>query len=158
MSIYHAIKHLFPAITDEQFRLQDDSDGKGVYIAHWDDTLGPKPTAEQIEATYPAVQAEQLQHAVSNAVQKRLDEFARTRGYDGILSAASYATSNNPRFAAEGQRAVDARDAHWATCYEIMAAVQGGQRPMPTLEQVIAELPALAWPNRTGIDEGLNPP
>jgi len=44
----------------------------------------PPPTAEQIVAQYTA------------AIQKRLDDFARTRDYDGILSAASYATSAVP--------------------------------------------------------------
>ena len=80
-------------------------------------------------------------------IQKRLDDFARTRNYDGILSAATYATSTVPKFKAEGQYAVEARDATWAKCYEILAAVEGGTRPMPTLEELIAELPVLTWPN-----------
>ena len=90
----------------------------------------PPPTAEQIVAQYTA------------AVQKHLDDFARTRGYDGILSAATYATSTVPKFKAEGQYAVDARDATWAKCYEVLAAVEAGSRPMPTLEELLAELPA----------------
>ena len=45
------------------------------------------------------------------AVQVRLDDFARTRNYDGILSAATYATSTVSKFAAEGQCAVALRDA-----------------------------------------------
>ena len=81
------------------------------------------------------------------AVQKHLDDFARTRGYDGILSACTYATSTNPRFAAEGQYAVEARDATWTKFYEVLAAVEAGSRPMPTMEELIAELPVLEWPN-----------
>lgn len=80
-------------------------------------------------------------------VQKHLDDFAWTRNYDGILSAATYATSTVPKFKAEGQYAVEARDATWAKCYEILAAVEDGTRPMPTLEELIAELPVLTWPN-----------
>ena len=80
-------------------------------------------------------------------VQARLDTFAKTRGYDGILSACSYATSTNPRFAAEGQYCVEARDATWAKCYEVLAAVEAGSRPMPTLDELLAELPVLTWPN-----------
>ena len=90
---------------------------------------------------------DQAKREIVNAVQKRLDVFAQTRNYDGILSACTYANSTVPKFAAEGQYAVNARDAAWATCYQIMAAVQAGQRPMPTVEQVLSELPALAWPN-----------
>ena len=95
----------------------------------------PPPTAEQIIAQY------------TTGVQKYLDDFARTRNYDGILSASTYATSTAPKFKAEGQYAVEARDATWAKCYEILAAVEGGTRPMPTLEELIAELPVLTWPN-----------
>ena len=83
---------------------------------------------------------------VGAAVQKHLDDFARTRNYDGILSAATYATSQVPKFKAEGQYAVEARDATWAKCYEILAAVEAGSRPMPTLDEVIAALPELMWP------------
>ena len=84
--------------------------------------------------------------AVQVAVQQRLDDFARTRNYDGILSAATYATSAVPKFAAEGQYAVQARDATWAACYTIMADVQAGMRAMPSVDDVLAELPALEWP------------
>lgn len=90
--------------------------------------------------------AEDMIAAVQAAVQHRLDTFARTRAYDGILSAATYATSAVPKFAAEGQYAVQARDATWAACYTIMADVQAGLRPMPTIEHVLAELPTLEWP------------
>lgn len=82
----------------------------------------------------------------SLAIQNKLDSFARTRNYDGILSAATYATSSVLKFKAEGQYAVGARDATWAKCYEILAEVEGGTRPMPTLEELMAELPALVWP------------
>lgn len=95
----------------------------------------PPPTTEQIIAQYTA------------GVQKHLDDFAKARNYDGILSAATYATSTVPKFAAEGQYAVEARDATWAKCYEILAAVEGGTRPMPTMEELIAEFPVLTWPN-----------
>ena len=79
-------------------------------------------------------------------VQARIDTFVKTRNYDGILSACSYATSTNPKFAAEGQYCVEARDATWAKCYEVFHAVQSGQRPIPSWEEFEAELPPLEWP------------
>jgi len=82
-----------------------------------------------------------------DAVQKHLDDFARTRDYDNILSAATYATSTNPKFAVEGQYAAEARDATWGKLYEVLAAVEAGSRPMPTLDELLAELPVLAWPD-----------
>lgn len=78
----------------------------------------PDPTPEQIVARYTA------------GVQQHLDTFAQTRNYDGILSAATYATSQVPKFKAEGQYAVESRS-----------------RPMLTLDELLAELPVLAWPN-----------
>lgn len=95
----------------------------------------PPPTAEQIMAQYDA------------AVQQRLDDFAKTRNYTNILSAATYATSTVPKFKSEGQYAVDVRDATWAKCYEVLAEVEAGSRPMPTLDELLAELPVLTWPN-----------
>lgn len=81
------------------------------------------------------------------AVQQRLDTFAQTRNYDGILSACTYATSAVARFKTEGQYCVSVRDATWAKCYEILDAVNSNSRPMPTLEQLMSELPVLSWPN-----------
>lgn len=118
-----AFAHLLPSgsveITDEEA----------------DAIANPPPTLEQIIAKYTA------------GVQQHLDTFAQTRNYDGILSAATYATSQVPKFKAEGQYAVEARDATWAKCYEILAAVEAGSRTMPTLDELLAELPVLTWPN-----------
>lgn len=83
----------------------------------------------------------------AQSVQQHLDDFARTLGYDGIMSACTYATSTVPKFKAEGQYAVEARDATWVKCYEVLAAVEAGSRPMPTLEELLTELPVLTWPN-----------
>ena len=89
---------------------------------------------------------EEQRQMFTDAIQAHLDRFAQTRNYDGIMSAATYATSTVPKFRAEGQYAVQARDLTWAKGYEIMDEVMSGQRPMPTLEEVIAELPELKWP------------
>ena len=88
-----------------------------------------------------------IQLVVTAAVQARLDTFARTRNYDGILSACTYATSTVPKFKAEGQCCVDARDATWATLYQFMAEVQAGSKPMPSsFADVEPLLPTLTWP------------
>jgi len=90
---------------------------------------------------------EELVAIGTGAVQLQLDAFAKTRGYDNILSACTYATSGVPKFAAEGQYCVDLRDNVWAACYAILADVQAGNRPMPTLPELLAELPDAEWPN-----------
>jgi hypothetical protein len=99
-------------------------------------------TAEEL-----ALRAAAVQQKFVAAIQQRLDDFARTRNYDGILSACTYATSTVPKFAAEGQYAVQARDATWAKAYEILGQVQSGTRPMPSSpEDIFPELPQLVWP------------
>lgn len=144
--IYESIKLLFPGIADDQFRVQDDCDGKGPYIAYWN-RPEPQPTMDEINAMAPMIQASMLETMAVSAVQNRLDDFAKTRGYDNILSACTYATSAVPNFKAEGQYCVNMRDAYWAKCYEILGAVQQGLRTLPSLEEVIAELPPLQWPD-----------
>lgn len=81
-----------------------------------------------------------------DAVQSRLDEKAKERNYDGILSLCTYVTSANPACAAEGQAGVAWRDAAWAKCYEVLTAVGAGTRTQPTVAELLAELPAMDWP------------
>jgi len=46
------IKQLYPSLTTEDFltviTLQNDSDGKGDYIAKWEHPTLPRPTEEQL--------------------------------------------------------------------------------------------------------------
>lgn len=87
------------------------------------------------------------QEIVAN-VQQRLDDFANTRNYDGILSACTYATSSVPKFAEEGQYCVEARDNTWSVLYSILADVEAGTRNIPSsYSEIELELPVLVWPN-----------
>ena len=79
-------------------------------------------------------------------VQAKLDAKARERNYDGILSLCSYAASANPTFAAEGQAGVVWRDGSWAKCYDLLTQWQAGTILQPTLAEVEAALPVMAWP------------
>ena len=115
----------------------------GVWTQQW---LVTALAAEVIAANQITAVAA-LQEAIVAATQARLDDFAQTRNYDSILSACTYATSSVPKFAAEGQAAVNARDATWSALYAVLADVQAGTRPMPTgLADVEPDLPALVWP------------
>lgn len=54
MTLYDKILSLYPELSGEEFsrrgsiRLQNDSDGKGDYIAEWNHPTYPKPTEEQL--------------------------------------------------------------------------------------------------------------
>ena len=45
--LYHQIKEIYPDIKDEDFRLQDESDGKGAYIKEWKSDK-PIPMKEEL--------------------------------------------------------------------------------------------------------------
>ena len=82
----------------------------------------------------------------TNKIQSRLDNFARTRGYDGILSACSYAPSTDPEFRKEGEYCLQMRDITFRTGYSIIGAVMMGMRDIPTWDEIESELPVLEWP------------
>jgi hypothetical protein len=52
MTLYEKIKALYPDLQDTDFldtiRLQNDSDGKGDYIAAWEHPTLARPTEEQL--------------------------------------------------------------------------------------------------------------
>jgi hypothetical protein len=52
MTLYEKIKTIYPSLTIEDFltviTLQNDSDGKGDYIAKWEHPTLAKPTEEQL--------------------------------------------------------------------------------------------------------------
>lgn len=54
MNLYEKVIKLYPQLTDNDFmtviRLQNDSDGKGDYIAKWEHPTLAKPTDEQLGA------------------------------------------------------------------------------------------------------------
>jgi len=54
MMLYDKIKTLYPQLTDNDFvtviSLQNDSDGKGDYIAFWRHPTLAEPTKEQLDA------------------------------------------------------------------------------------------------------------
>lgn len=87
----------------------------------------------------------QTREQIIQAVQSKLDRTAQSRNYDNILSLCSYANSTDQIFASEGQAGVAWRDACWRTCYEIVTAVQNGERSLPTVSEVLAELPKINW-------------
>lgn len=79
-------------------------------------------------------------------VQTCLDEFAATRGYDGILSVCSYVTDPLEEHRLEGQRAVELRSLSWAAVSTYLGKVMTKVMPVPrTVAEIHAELPVLTW-------------
>ncbi len=53
MTLYEKITAIYPELTPQDFiitiRLQNDSDGRGDYIAVWNHPTLPRPTEEQLK-------------------------------------------------------------------------------------------------------------
>lgn len=89
-------------------------------------------------------QEEVLQGYIS-ALDAHMDAQARTRRYDNRVTCSLRAGYPGP-FQAEGLAFATWMDACNAFGYQVLAEVQAGQRPTPTIEEFIQMLPALVWP------------
>lgn len=103
-------------------------------------------TPEQI-AAHDAEQTAGLKSGMIQAIQNMLDQAAQAKGYDSIISACSYAAGGDTLFAREGRAFLAWREAVWLKAYEILAAVEGGQRAVPTVEVLLSEMPVLVLPS-----------
>ncbi len=72
-------------------------------------------------------QLDEVINAIKITVQRRLDDYAKSMGYDNILSACTYATSSVERFRLEGQRCVELRDKTWEACFDLQDKVNRGE-------------------------------
>lgn len=113
---------------------RDENGNMQLIVRQW---IAPTPTEEEIQAN------------LTQVVQDALDNFAKTRNYDGILSVCSYANSTNPKFKAEADYCIQLRDDTWAAGYIILDQVKSGFRAIPTAEELIALLPVSSakWPD-----------
>ncbi len=87
------------------------------------------------------VMATDPRRPLTAAVQRRLDQAAADCGYDGILSACSYDGDADPVFAAEAASFKAWRSVVWRYCYGVLDAVQSGARGVPSVAELLAELP-----------------
>lgn len=88
---------------------------------------------------------EELKKMFTDAIQNYLDTTAQERRYDNIFTAISYVNSTDEIFAREARACLEWRDKVWRTCYNILDEVEAGLRPIPTIEELIEELPKINW-------------
>lgn len=87
---------------------------------------------------------EEIQERLTAAIQEYMDNIARERGYDNLLSAVTYADEPIvPSFQVEGIAFRAWRSAVWDYCYTQLDAVLNGEREIPSVNELIAELPTL---------------
>ena len=90
--------------------------------------------------------AEEIQKRLTDSVQNWMDTKVQERNYDNVHTCVgTYLYSPIEKFRLEAEAVKDWVSYVWAKCYEILAQVEAGERDIPTLEEVIAELPTLVW-------------
>jgi chromosome segregation ATPase len=137
------------ALTGPRDVLQGHADAIATSIAACQAALvatGVTMTPEEV-AAYEAAQATQaLIDSYTRALEAHYDATAQQRRYDNRYTCTVRAGYAGP-FQAEGLAFAQWMDACNATAYQIMAAVQAGQRAMPASPAaLVAEMPAIAWP------------
>lgn len=101
----------------------------------------------------PAPTETEIQAALTQAVQAHLDSKAQERNYDNIHTACTYINSSDPVFASEASTLLLWRDKVWRECYAILDDVKAGRRPIPSVSELLAELPEFHWPDEVITDE-----
>ena len=131
------------------FSLKDNNDGLGVVIDLWNIPDVPRPTHEEVMAMEPEVQAQfaldNAKDTVSKLIKSLLDTTAQVKGYDNALSIASYVTSSVAQWGNEARAFVTWRDAVFNYAITLLQQVEGGA-PMPSIEEFLANMPQIAWP------------
>lgn len=97
--------------------------------------------AEAAEARRP--DPAETVNAYTAAIQTHLDSVAQAWGYDNIYTAVTYADEPTvPEFSREGKAIRAWRSRVWAAARQTLADVQAGKLPLPSIEEMIASLPA----------------
>lgn len=124
------VRALDPAVVD------------GAWTQQWEVVdLSP----EQIAANQAAAATAMIQ-ACDKALTDHLDATAKNRRYDNRITCAVRAGYPGP-FQSEGVAFALWMDTCNALAYQFLAEIQAGTRPLPTdPQQLIAELPAMEWP------------
>ena len=100
-----------------------------------------------IVAIPPHVPTEkEIQEELERGIEAWMNTVVAERDYDSIDTCiARYTDSPNPKYAQEAKAVKDWNTLVWDKCWDILKEVKEGKRAIPTLEEVIAELPVLVW-------------
>jgi hypothetical protein len=126
----------------EDLRYSVVSDLDNNYNRVWE--VYPLPS-ETIQAN-KTKQADEIKASVTAYAQNRLDNFAKTKGYDDIKSACSYYGSSVARFNQDAIDALDVRSRTWDILDQLEADVTNGIKTcIMTIGELEAILPVLKW-------------
>ncbi len=123
----------YKSIGMEEMEVEQAYDGNW-YVAGY----APTQPVQEVKA--------EIQKRLTDGVQNWMDTKVQERNYDNVHTCVgTYLYSPIEKFRLEAEAVRDWVSYVWAKCYEILAQVEAGERDIPTLEEVIAELPVLEW-------------
>ncbi len=103
--------------------------------------------AEDIANTPPPeLTQEEILQQFMDQIENWMDQVAAERGYKSMERLCTYVGDPNTLWDAEGQAGLTFRSAVWVKAIEIENDVLAGTRPIPTIEEVLAEMPTINWP------------
>jgi hypothetical protein len=111
-----------------------DEDQLSAVLRHLGITPVPKPSEDDY----------------TEAIQSLIDGTAQSKQYTDGNSCATYALADSPpgtNWKAEAQAFIAWRGAVWAQAFATLADVRAGTIPRPTIADLIAGLPVIAWPD-----------
>jgi hypothetical protein len=101
-------------------------------LYEWRPYQPPAPTAAETQAAFEA------------AVQANMDAAARAARFGDLKSVISYRGDTiKPEWAVQAEQFFVWRSKVWAACYAVMDDVLDGKRGVPTVDELLAELPKL---------------
>lgn len=125
------VRDFYKSLGMEEMEVEQGYDG-AWYVAGFV-PAPPEPTPEEIIKRY------------EDAVQAHLDATAQSRDYDNTYTCLSYLSSTDETWRRESNAFNVWRDSVWRKCHEILNAVMAGEIPPPTVEELLAQLPAIDW-------------
>lgn len=78
---------------------------------------------------------------LESAVDQHIDSICKTKGYDNANSISKYMARPSSAWYAECIALGDWIDACWLHCHSVLNDVSSGNRNVPTVEELVAELP-----------------
>lgn len=110
----------------------------GVWVENWK-TRAAKPEEYRRKAA-------ELLASYTTRLDAHIDSVAKARRYDSRVTCAMRAGFPGP-WQEEAKAFGTWMDTCYTRAYAIMLEVEAGNRELPTFEQLLAELPAMIWPN-----------
>jgi hypothetical protein len=116
-------------------------DGSIVWIG---DGSFPDDSIQSVEMTDLEIQ-NFIKMDFEAALDNHINQVAKAKGYDNRISCALRAGYDSP-WKAEGDAFAKWMDACYTAAYQIMTDVADGKRQIPTINEMLAEMPVMVWP------------